>query len=78
MQSSGSVVKIKIHFVSFQLVLTSSFREPNHHSPTNEPFSQMYFKIPLLSSDLKLSNTKPGGTVSALHFFVKQLPTMAF
>ncbi len=34
-------------------------------------------KIPLLSLGLKLSNSKPGCRVSALHFFVKQIPPMA-
>ncbi len=38
----------------------------------------MHSKIPLLSRGLKLSNSKPGCRVSALHFFVKLIPPMAF
>jgi hypothetical protein len=41
----------------------------------------MDMKIPLLSWGLKLSNLKPGCDtceVSALHFFVKQIPPMDF
>ncbi len=38
----------------------------------------MHLKIPLSSRGLKLSNCKPGCRVSALHFFVKQIPPMAF
>jgi hypothetical protein len=35
-------------------------------------FSQkMHLKIPLLSRDLKVSNSEPGCRVSALRFFVK-------
>jgi hypothetical protein len=45
---------------------------PDHHPQENEPFIQeMHLKITLLSRGLKLSNSKPGCGVSALHFFVK-------
>jgi hypothetical protein len=53
-------------------VLTPSFRKLRSSLPKNKPFSQgMHLKIPLLSQGLKLSNSKPGCRVSALHFFVK-------
>jgi hypothetical protein len=53
-------------------VLTPSFRIPRSTPSKNEPFSQeMHLKIPLLTWCLKLSNSKPGCRVSALHFFVK-------
>jgi hypothetical protein len=42
------------------------------HLPKNEPFSQeIHLKIQLLSRGSKLSYSKPGCEVSALHFFVK-------
>jgi hypothetical protein len=44
----------------------------DHRPKENKPFSQeMHLKILLLSRGLKLSNSKPGSRVSALHFFVK-------
>ncbi len=47
-------------------------KNPDHHPPKNEPFSQeMHLKIPRLCRGLKFSNSKPGCRVSALHFFVK-------
>ncbi len=50
----------------------SPSENPDHHLPKNEPFSQkVHLRIPLLSRGLKLSNSKPGCRVSALHFFVK-------
>jgi hypothetical protein len=52
---------------------------PAHHIKNkNELFSQeMHLKIQLLSRGLKLSNSKPGCRVSALHFFVKYITPMA-
>ncbi len=53
----------------------------NHQSspPKNNPCSQeMHLKILRFSWGLKLSNSKPGCEVSALHFFVNQMPPMAF
>jgi hypothetical protein len=45
---------------------------PDHHSQKNEPLSQeMHLKITLSSWGLRLSNSKPGCRISALHFFVK-------
>jgi hypothetical protein len=38
----------------------------------------MHLKLPLFSQRLKLSNLKPDCRVSALHFFVKYIPLMAF
>ncbi len=50
----------------------ASFGKPRSSPSKNEPLSQeMHLKIPLLSQGLKLSNSKPGCRVSALHFFVK-------
>jgi hypothetical protein len=51
---------------------------PDHHPPKNEPFTQeRLLKIPLLSRGLKLSDSKPGVRVPALHFFVKWIPPIA-
>ncbi len=53
-------------------VLIPSFRKPRSSPQRNKPFSQKtQLKIPLSSRDLKLSISKPGCRVSALHFFVK-------
>jgi hypothetical protein len=38
----------------------------------------MRLRLPLLSGALKLSKSKPGCKVSALHLFVKWIPLMAF
>jgi hypothetical protein len=47
--------------------------------PKNEPSrKEMHLKIPLLSQSLKLSKSKPGCIVLALHFFVKWIPQMAY
>jgi hypothetical protein len=47
------------------------FRKPRSSPQKNELFSQeMHLKIPLLSRGLKLSNSKPGCRVSALHFLL--------
>jgi hypothetical protein len=49
--------------------LDSFFRKPRPSPPNNEPFIQeMHLKMPVLSRGLKLSNSKPGCRVSALHF----------
>jgi hypothetical protein len=50
---------------------------PNHQPKKTERLSQeMHLKIPLSSRGLKLSNSKPGYRVSALHFFLKKIPPM--
>jgi hypothetical protein len=54
-------------------------KNPDHQPAKKQPFNQeIHLKIPLLSRDLNLKNSKPGCRVSALHFFVKQTPPMAF
>ncbi len=61
------------------LIFTPCFRKYDHHPKKKKRFSQeMHLKIRLLSPGLKLSNSKPGFRVSAPHFFVKQIPPMAF
>jgi hypothetical protein len=51
--------------------LTPSYRKPRSSLPKKVPFSQeMHLKIPLLGRGLKISISKPGLRVSALHFFV--------
>jgi hypothetical protein len=59
--------------------LTSSLKNTGYITSKNKPVSlMMHLKIPLAIRGLKLSNSKPGCRVSALHHFVKQIPTMAF
>jgi hypothetical protein len=50
-----------------------------HHTPKNKLFGQeMHLKIWLLSQGLKMSNSKSGYRVSALHILVKYIPSIAF
>ncbi len=54
------------------LVLTHYFRKPRSSPPQNEPFNkEKHLKILHLSRGSKLSNSKPGCRVSAIHSFVK-------
>jgi hypothetical protein len=78
-ETENKVGELRGDVVAIRSVLTPSVRGSDHHPPKNEPFSQeMHLKIPLLSRGLKMSNSKPGCIVSALHFFVKQIPSLAF
>jgi hypothetical protein len=66
---------LKGNIGAIKQVLTLPFRKS---PPKNKTFIQeMHLKIPLLGLGLKLSNSKPGCRVSALHCFVKQIPAMA-
>ncbi len=59
--------------------LDTPFQETKIITLKNEPFSlEMHLKIQPSSRYLKLSISKPGCGVSALHFFVKEIPPMAF
>jgi hypothetical protein len=79
MKTNEKVGMFRGNIGAIRQVLTSSFRKPRSSPSKNELFSQeMHLKIPLLSRGLKLSNSKPGCRVSALHFFVKYTPPMAF
>jgi hypothetical protein len=78
-------VKPERNLASYEVTLVSLDRyslllseNVDHHPPKNELFSQeMYLKIPLSTQGLKLTNSKLGGTVPALHFFVEEIPPMA-
>jgi hypothetical protein len=60
------------------LTFKPSLRKPRSLSLKNEPFSQeMHLKVPLLSWILKLSNSDPGRSISALCFCVKKTPPLA-
>jgi hypothetical protein len=65
--------RVTIRHWSYSLGFQSLCQKTLNRPPQkNEPFSQeIHLKIPLWSRALKLTNSKPICTVSALHFFVK-------
>jgi hypothetical protein len=72
-KTEKEVGKLRGDIVASRKVLTPySFRKLLSSTPRRKPFRQeMHVKIPLLTWGLKLSDSKRGRRVSALHFFVK-------